>query len=84
MAGSSPGYQDDVIREQADVEGHLSQSNDVGSDDSGRKQENDLNKSNAPAPESQPQSPPPPKPGFVAGVLTKLGLDAPTMIAMFK
>ncbi|KAI0874439.1 hypothetical protein GGS24DRAFT_346831 [Hypoxylon argillaceum] len=88
MAGSSPGYQDDVIREQADDEGQQqqqqqqqsSQSNDVGSDASVRKEENEPDKSNAPTTES----PPPPKPSFIAGLLAKLGLDAPTLTAMFK
>ncbi|KAI0099629.1 hypothetical protein GGR51DRAFT_392419 [Nemania sp. FL0031] len=86
MAGSSPGYQDDMIREQADdEEQQLNQSNDVGSNSNGGGSEEDKpNISNASSPSSQSQSPAPPKPSLVAGFLAKLGLDAPTLIAMFK
>ncbi|KAJ8125782.1 hypothetical protein O1611_g7856 [Lasiodiplodia mahajangana] len=83
MAGSSPGHQDDMIREGVDDEGQqLNQSNDVGSNSNGGSEENKPNMGNAPSPNSA--SPAPPKPSLVAGFLTKLGLDAPTLIAMFK
>ncbi|KAI1124338.1 hypothetical protein F5Y10DRAFT_31356 [Nemania abortiva] len=83
MDGSSPGYQDDSIREQAgDEEQQLNQSNGVGSGSNGGSEESKPIMSNASPPESE--SPPPPKPGVVAGFMAKLGLDAPTLIAMFK
>ncbi|KAI0550139.1 hypothetical protein F4679DRAFT_544134 [Xylaria curta] len=87
MVGISPGSQDDIIREHADKEEHQQLDDSNGPDtntngyDNGRTVTEDRKPAtnNAPSPESQQ-----PKPGFVAAFLARLGLDAPTIIAMLK
>ncbi|TGJ80791.1 hypothetical protein E0Z10_g7977 [Xylaria hypoxylon] len=87
MAGRSPGHQDDIIRDQAGREDQeqVNQSDGVDSRGSDAKENDKPNTSNAQPSNSHPQPQlQQPKPGFVMGVVAKLGLDAPTVIAMFK
>ncbi|RWA11806.1 hypothetical protein EKO27_g3326 [Xylaria grammica] len=95
MAGRSPGHQDDIIRERTDREedqGQVNRSDRVDGHGHDTREYDESNTNHAPPsnpqpqPQSQPQSQPQqqPKPGAVMGVVTKLGLDAPTVIAMFK
>ncbi|KAI1426104.1 hypothetical protein F5Y12DRAFT_713554 [Xylaria sp. FL1777] len=88
MAGSSPGYQDDIIRAPADREGQeqVIQSGSLDGDgiDEGENNNNNNYKpsmSNAPPSNPQPQKP---APGVIKGVVTRLGLDVPTVNAMLK
>ncbi|KAI8952788.1 hypothetical protein F4801DRAFT_599250 [Xylaria longipes] len=84
MAGSSPGPQDDIIREHAGrEEPQLDESNGLDANGHGdgeiRTEEGKATTSNAPSPEPRQ-----PKPGFVAACVARLGLDAPTITAMLK
>lgn len=83
MTGSSPGpgQQDaDMIQEQADREGQrLNQPGGVGSNAAERRGETEPKTSNAaPSTRRQPAS------AFIMGFLARLGLDAPTILAMLK
>ncbi|KAI1113209.1 hypothetical protein F5Y14DRAFT_418650 [Nemania sp. NC0429] len=83
MAGSSPGREDtDRIQEQANGEEkqQLNQPNDVGRDSSRRREGETEPKTGDAAPPMRQQ----PKFAFVTGFLARLGLDAPTIIAMLK
>ncbi|KAI1313492.1 hypothetical protein F5Y03DRAFT_100516 [Xylaria venustula] len=88
MAGSSPGHEDDIIREPAgrdNQEQPILQSDSQSLDGEGndaREKNNKPDTGNAPGSKEQPQTPP--KPGFVMGIMTRLGLDMPTVKAMFK
>ncbi|GAW19180.1 hypothetical protein ANO14919_086640 [Xylariales sp. No.14919] len=91
MAGRSPGHQDDIIRERTDREedqGQVNGSDRVDGHGHDTREYDESNTNHAPPSNSQPQPQPQPqqqpKPGAVMGVVTKWGLDAPTVIAMFK
>ncbi|KAI0532929.1 hypothetical protein GGR58DRAFT_141395 [Xylaria digitata] len=88
MAGRSPGHRDDIIRERADGEDgedqeQVNQSDRVDGPGSHTGENSKPNTANAPLSSPQPQ-PQQPRPGFVKGIVAKLGLDAPTVIAMLK
>ncbi|KAI0486618.1 hypothetical protein F4859DRAFT_466279 [Xylaria cf. heliscus] len=96
MAGSSPGSQDDIIREHADKEEQeqeqeqeqpqLDKSNDLNtntndSNDNGKTIPEESKLIMSSAPSPKPQQP---KPGFIMAFLARLGLDVPTITTMFK
>ncbi|KAJ2992351.1 hypothetical protein NUW58_g2195 [Xylaria curta] len=75
MAGSSPGHLDDINREHASKaeQPQLYEPNSANSSGNGVREEGNV--------ALTPQSP---APGFIASLWSKLGLDAPTLLAMFK
>ena len=74
MADSSPGQRDGIIREPADDDGQEPIVD--GRANGGGKPK--VSQAPPPPPASQP------KPGLVKGLVTRLGLDVPTVTAMFK
>jgi hypothetical protein len=90
MSGGSSGYQDDIVGEPVAKEEEKQLNRSDGTDSNGngngnatRQDENVETKtktSNAPSPNPRPK----PGIGMVRGILTKFGLDMPTVLAMFK
>jgi hypothetical protein len=82
MAGSSSGHRDETVGENAGIEERLNGSNysySNDNNDNSKEDEDDKAKtSNAPSP--KPEAKPKAKPGIIA----RLGLDAPTVMAMLK
>ncbi|KAF2963393.1 hypothetical protein GQX73_g10184 [Xylaria multiplex] len=84
MAGSSPGHRDDIIRERADRGyGEDQEQGDHKSRGDHTRKNSIPDTNNAPLSDPQPQ-PQQSRPSFVKGIVIKLGLDAPTVIAMLK
>ncbi|KAI0444648.1 hypothetical protein F4803DRAFT_236295 [Xylaria telfairii] len=83
MTGSSPGSPDDIIREHVGQEEQPQLDEPSSPENKGktRAEEEDKPTTTSDAPSPKPQQP---KPGFVAATLARLGLDAPTIIAMLK
>ncbi|KAI0431412.1 hypothetical protein F5Y09DRAFT_330357 [Xylaria sp. FL1042] len=90
MSGSSPGHQDDIIQEPIDSHEQILRSDSLDGDgldgdggDGGdaKKPHKNLESNNVSQSKEQAQKP---KPNFIMGIMTKLGLDMPTLKAMFK